>query len=80
MRLAHDYDGHLDFRGEPCSSKNCTFTISLSSGWSVSPARTLQTSTRAVPAMPYPEIEEDRRIPVGKKYLPNWNELTFEVS
>ena len=37
MRLAHEYSSHVDFRGEQCSSKNCSFDISLWSGWSASP-------------------------------------------
>lgn len=37
MRLAHEYAGHVDYRGEQCSSKNCSFVISLGSGWSALP-------------------------------------------
>lgn len=37
MRLAHEYAGDVDYQGGPCSSKNCSFTISLGSGWSASP-------------------------------------------
>jgi hypothetical protein len=37
MRLAHEYGSDVDFRGEQCSSKNCSFDISLGPGWSASP-------------------------------------------
>ena len=33
LRLAHDYGSHAAFPGEPCSSRNCSFAISLGYGW-----------------------------------------------
>lgn len=33
MRLALEYAGHVDYGGEPCSPRNCSFTISLGYVW-----------------------------------------------
>ena len=38
MRLADDYARHVYYRGEPCSSKNCSIDILLGPGWTEPPA------------------------------------------
>jgi hypothetical protein len=37
MRLAHEYVGHVDYDGKPCSSANCSFNIFLGYGWTELP-------------------------------------------